>query len=865
MISRTFRFLFSVAGPLLMATSASEVSAAELFRDPSQPVEARVQDLLGRLTLEEKAGLLKTTATGVPRLGIPDYDWWSEGLHGVARAGVATVFPQAIGMAATWDPVLIQQVGDVISTEARAKYEDAQRQGNHQRYYGLTFWSPNINIFRDPRWGRGQETYGEDPFLTSRIGVAFVRGMQGDDPNYLKVAACAKHFAVHSGPEALRHAFNVDPDERDFRETYLPAFEALVREGHVEAVMTAYNSVYGKPAAINPVLYHLLYSEWGFDGHVVSDCGAIADLYKSYKVAADAPAAAAQAVHAGLCITCGAEGGLLAAAVHAGEISVADIDVALGKLIRTQIRLGMFDPPERVSYSKIPLSENDSPAHALLARRTAEESIVLLKNEGVLPLNPAKIRRLAVVGPNADAVTALVGNYNGTPSHPVTILAGLRNRLGAGTTIDYIQGCDYLGSAPSPQTLPASALSHGGQPGLQAEYFDNPKLAGPAKVTRVDTQLDWNWGQGNPVPSLPTENLSARWTGQLTAPETGEYVFTVTADNGVRLTLEGRDIVRIWNEGPTATRTARVALTAGRAVPFKLEYFHTTGSGSVAVRWALAKPDAGFDATVARVRRADAIIYVGGLTADLEGEEMPVHYEGFDGGDRTRIELPRIQEQLLQALQGTGKPVICVLLSGSATAIPWEAEHVPAILAGWYPGEEGGTAMARILFGDVSPAGRLPVTFYRSTADLPAFEDYRMEGRTYRYFKGRALYTFGHGLSYTKFAYAHPVATRVTDAGTTARVEVSVTNAGDVDSDEVVQVYANEPGPDARALRSLCGFTRVHLRAHEQKSVAVPILTTALRRWDLAQHQYSVPAGAWKFSVGGASDELAETVTLQLE
>jgi len=722
-----------------------------VFRDPSRPQAQRVDDLLGRMTLAEKASIMENAFPGIPRLDIPKYDWWNEALHGVARAGPATVFPQAIGLAAMWDEPLMRTVADTVSTEARAKYNEAVRLGQHERYQGLTFWTPNINIFRDPRWGRGQETYGEDPFLTARLGVAFVEGLQGDDPRYLKTAACAKHFAVHSGPEALRHDFDAEPGDFDFHNTYLPAFEALVREAKVAGVMTAYNSLYGHPAAINPMLYDLLYHQWGFTGYVTSDCGAIKDLFTSYKVAADPAEAEAMAVKAGLCVTCGHESPALVDAVHRQLIDEREIDVRLRQLLTILFRLGMFDPPDAVPYSRTAFTENDSPAHAVLALQAARQSIVLLKNDGTLPLRRARLHRVAVIGPSADSVPALVGNYNGTPSAPVTILAGLRAALGAGVAVDYVRGFPYVRASQLPAAPAASA-----------------------------------------------------------APD------PLTAEPGAA---------------------------------------------------------EGSDAALAAARKADVVIFVAGTTAQFEGEEMRAAYEGFSGGDRTQIELPAPQEQALKALQATGKPVVLVLMSGSAVAVPWAQDHVAAILEAWFPGQAGGTALADILLGKVNPSGRLPVTFYRSTADLPAFTDYRMSQRTYRYFSGQALYPFGYGLSYTRFSFGQlsVSSARGGRAGTTDSptgaftASLRVTNAGTREGDEVVQLYATEPaGPWRRDRESLCGFCRVHLAAGESRVVTLKVTPAALRRWDPTHRSIVIPTGAWTFAAGSSSSDLRSSIQVPL-
>jgi beta-glucosidase len=700
-------------------------SGPEYWKDPAQPTGLRVDDLVRRLSLAEKVQQLRNAAPAIPRLGVPAYNYWNECLHGVARAGVATVFPQAIGMAATWDVPLLHDVGDTIATEARAKHNDyaARHDGNSGIYFGLTFWTPNINIFRDPRWGRGQETYGEDPFLTGRLAVGFIRGLQGDDPKYIKAMACAKHFAVHSGPELERHRFDVAPPERDLYETYLPHFEAAVREGRVGAVMGAYNAVDGEPACSSPfLLTDLLRKQWGFKGHVVSDCGAIYDIFANHKVVETPEEAVARAVKAGCDLCCGTDYNSLTRAVRKNLITEKELDTALARVFEARFRLGLFDPPAMVPYAQIPLMENNTPAHEALALRVARESIVLLKNNGLLPLNRAKIRRIAVIGTNSASVPMLLGNYNGTPSRPVTLLEGIRSVAGTNIEVIYAEGC------------PLAILKN---------------------------------GTNRPGPEMLAE-------------------------------------------------------------------------------------------AVAAARSADVVIYVGGIYARLEGEEMRVNYDGFNGGDRTRIELPPGQTDLLKALAATGKPVVFVNCSGSAMALPWTAENIPAILQAWYPGEQGGRAVAEVLFGDVNPSGRLPITFYRSTEDLPAFEDYSMSNRTYRYFAGRPEFAFGHGLSYTRFDYRNAgLKTGKVKAGSSVKLEFNLRNGGALDGDEVAQVYYRHVNPAVPQPRlSLCGFVRVHVPHGQTAKVGMEIPVERFRCWDPEKKQYVVESGDYELLVGAASDDI---------
>lgn len=847
------------AGVFAAALLARAEEQKPLYLDPSQPIEARVRDLVSRMTREEKAAEMMNTTSGVPRLGIPRYDWWNEALHGVARAGEATVFPQAVGLAAMWDEPLMREIAAVIGVEARAKFNGAGENAG-RRYWGLTFWSPNINIFRDPRWGRGQETYGEDPFLTSRLGVAFVRGLQGDDPRYLQAAACAKHFAVHSGPEPLRHVFDVSPSESDLYETYLPAFEALVREARVEAVMTAYNALYGKPCSISPLLYGLL-DRWGFDGHVTSDCGSIADLSRTYKIAKDDAEAEAMSIAAGLNVRCGDNPPALADAVQRGLISEAVVDRQLGELLRTMFRLGLFDPPEQVPFSKIPFSANNSPPHAAVALRAANESMVLLKNDGTLPLDRAKLRRVAVIGPNAASETVLLGNYNGRPTAPVTALAGIKAALGGDVVVEYARGCDYAGTPGGLRPIPRTGLSTGEYAGLMGEYYANRELAGPPAIRRRDRSINLDQGRGRLPTGVPTERMSVRWKGDLLTTLAGDYRLVVTGCGGFRLKLAGETIIDAWTPGEKTESVTR-RLPEGAALPVVLEYFQGEEPTKISLQWEPPGAGSGIADAVEAARRADVVIYVGGVSAQLEGEEMTVDYEGFEGGDRTRIELSTVQERLLEALRGTGRPLVCVLMSGSALAIPALDAHANAILQAWYPGQAGGTAIANVLFGDVNPAGRLPVTFYRATSDLPPFQDYAMANRTYRYFGGQPLYAFGHGLGYTTFKYAPPKVAVASGETPALDVTVRLENTGPRAGDEVVQVYLTPPS--GRERLALGAFARVHLARGETRDVNLRVPAFALRRWSTERHEYLVPKGEWKVMIGASSADIRHTVTVKL-
>jgi beta-glucosidase len=705
-----------------------EITEPPIWHDPSQPLPARANDLIRRMSLAEKVAQLQNGAPAIPRLGLPSYNYWNEALHGVANNGNATVFPEPIGGAAAWNPQLLHQEGTVIGVEGRAKFNDytARHNGDSKWWNGLTFWTPNINIFRDPRWGRGQETYGEDPYLTSEMGIEFVRGIQGDDPNYMLAMACAKHFAVHSGPEPERHRFDARVSERDLYETYLPQFERVVREGKVGGVMGAYNSVNGVPCCASAFLLDdLLRKQWGFAGYVVSDCDAIHNIWgrQDHHYVATPEEAAAVAVKAGCNLCCGGDYNALVRAVQKGLITEKDVDQALYYTLWTRFRLGLFDPPDRVPYSKYTIQDNDTPAHRQVALEIARQSLVLLKNDGLLPLDRSQLKRIAVIGPNGNSRSMLHGNYHGSASHPISILDGIRQLAGTNVEVTFAQGC--------------------------------------------------------PI-TTDTRRGTAPWSGQ---------------DND----------------------TARPV------------------------------PELNAEA-LGQAAKADVVIYVGGITPAQEGEEF----------DRDSIELPEVQEQLVQALQATGKPVVMVNCSGSAIALPWEDEHLPAILQAWYPGQAGGRAVAEVLFGEVNPSGHLPVTFYRATADIPAFTDYSMSNRTYRYFSAKPLYAFGHGLSYTTFDYrGGKLDSKKIAPNGTAKVTFTIKNTGKHAGDEVAQVYfrhVHSAVPQARL--ALCGFARVHLNPGKSAKVAVEVPADRLRYWDTGKNQYAVETGDYEFLIGAASDDI---------
>ncbi len=842
--------LLITLSPVVPQTSTSGQTPAPPYKNTALPIEKRVDDLVARMTLEEKVSQMMNAAAPIERLGIPAYDWWNETLHGVARAGYATVFPQAIGLAATWDADLIHKVADVASTEARAKHHEFARQNDRGRYKGLTFWSPNINIFRDPRWGRGQETFGEDPYLTARLGVAFVKGLQGDDPRYWKVVSTPKHFAVHSGPEPERHSFDAAAGERDLQETYLPAFRATVVEGRAGAVMCAYNRLNGEPCCANQKLTKLLRKEWGFTGHVVSDCGAIDDIYKFHGVAKTEAEASAMSVKAGTDLSCGREYRALVKAVKDGLISEAEIDTSLRRLMTARFRLGMFDPPEMVSYARIPISVVNAPAHGELALKAARESIVLLKNENnTLPL-PKAIKTLAVIGPNADAPEVLLGNYNGQPLKSVTPLAGIREKAGSTTKVLSALGSTLTGDAGA--TVPASATPGG----FRAEYFNNRELRGDPVMVRTDEQINFDWSRGRPAPAVNEDGFSVRWTGKFVPPETGQYQLGAMADDGVRVYLDGQLLVDAWTGNQASqirTVMKEVNLVAGRAYNVRMEYYEDIRNAIAKFFWSFPQFSERLTAEAVNLaRQADAVVLVLGISPALEGEEMQVNVAGFRGGDRTDLALPKAQEDLLKAVTATGKPVTLVLLNGSALAVNWANENVPAILDAWYPGEAGGTAIADVLFGDYNPGGRLPVTFYKSVDQLPPFEDYRMQGRTYRFFQGEPLYPFGFGLSYTRFKYDNlKLSARSVKAGASLRVSVSVQNTGVRAGDEVVQLYLTDAAASVPVpIRSLAGIRRVFLKPGEKQNLSFMLTPEQMTVID-DQGKRVIEPGEFLVTVGG--------------
>jgi beta-glucosidase len=858
-----------------------QAAAAMPFRNPSLPIEQRVDDLVSRLTLEEKTSQTIDRAIAIPRLDIPAYNWWNEGLHGIARSGFATMFPQAIGNAATWDAPLVQQIGTVVSTEARAKYNNAIRHNVHDRYYGLTIWSPNINIFRDPRWGRGQETYGEDPFLTATLGTAFVRGIQGDDPHYLRAVATPKHYAVHSGPESTRHEADVDPTERDLWDTYLPAFRATITQGNADSIMCAYNRIDKFPACGSQMLLgDILRSDWKFSGYVVSDCDAVDDFSQphGHHYAPDNEHGSALAVIAGTDLDCGSAYKWLTPAVQHNLLTEAQLDVTVKRLFTTRMRLGMFDPPASVPFSSIPFSVVNSNENSSLALRAARESMVLLKNDDhILPLNPARTRTIAVVGPLAASLIGLEGNYNAIPLHPILPIDGIVSEFGTDHVL-YAQGSAYVadGELPVPRTLLHPSLDSNEQ-GLRAEYFAQPNFDGAPEVTRTDREIDFDWSSVNPVPGLSNnttdQSFAVRWTGAIAMPSAGTYDFQLRLPRCG--TCDGKVAFALYFDGKAVQPTAPPTDAMGKlppsgrnfggiqrfSIPFadtaphalRIEYTQTgrIQGAMVAFEW-IPKPQQLLDEAIAAAKKSDAVIAFVGLTPRLEGEEMRVNAKGFSGGDRTSIDLPDVQQQLLESVAKTGKPVIVVLLNGSALAVNWAARNARAIVEAWYPGQSGGQAIAETLSGKNNPAGRLPITFYTGVDQLPAFDDYSMANRTYRYFKGKPLFSFGDGLSYSTFTYKNlKLSASTLRAGDPLTVEADLINSGSLAGDEVAELYLTPPHTDVSPSLALAAFERVHLAAGESKHLTFALDPRALSQVD-DKGERAVTAGRYQISLGSS-------------
>ncbi len=854
------RTFVSLAAFLIASRLFAQNAGQPAYLNASLPVEQRAADLVHRMTVEEKVSQLVNQSRAVPRLIVPDYDWWSESLHGVARNGT-TEFPEPVGLAATFDTDAIHRMAIVIGTEGRASYVRGLRDGHSDIFEGLDFWAPNVNIFRDPRWGRGQETYGEDPFLTARMGVAFVTGMQGDDPKYYRVISTPKHYAVHSGPESTRHTADVTVSKHDEVDTYLPAFRATVTEAKAGSVMCAYNSVNGQPACVSEfLLQDQLRGRWGFQGYVVSDCDAVINIFRDHHFTKTQAEASALAVKRGMDNECidfakvkdDHDYKPYLEAYKQGNLKESEIDTALIRLFTARIKLGMFDPPEIVPYSKINEKDLNTAEHRAMARAVANESMVLLKNDGTLPLKSGPVK-IALVGPLADQTRYLLGNYNGVPTHTVSVLEGLKAEF-PDAQIRFVAGTQFL--RDDGDAIPVSALTTSdGQPGLNLEFAtgdifgEKATIVASRKVTTVDLKAE----------DVPEEvkgkyPMRAEWSGFITPTETSDYSIGMRIQFGfARVLVDGKPVAQGWagNNESAEAKIGHIHLEKGKKVSLKVGYSQVNAEPIRAqLIWSKYDPKPNPEAILA-AKAADVVVAVLGITSELEGEEMPVSEEGFQGGDRTNINLPRPEEELLQAVTATGTPVVLVLANGSALSVNWAKEHVNAILESWYAGEEGGTAIAQTLSGKNNPAGRLPVTFYTGIEQLPPFDDYAMKGRTYRYLQAKPLYPFGYGLNYTKFSYRRlRLLNKEIKAGDPLSAEVTVTNTGKRGGDEVVQLYISFPNVPGAPLRALRGFKRIHLEQGASEKV----------RFDLKDRDLSmvtetgepvIAEGTYSVSIGG--------------
>lgn len=861
------------------------------YQNPELSAEERAEDLLGRLTLEEKTQLMMDVSPAIPRLGIPEFHWWSEALHGIGRNGIATVFPITMGMAATFNDHLVYQAFTAASDEARAKNTEARQKNNIRRYRGLSFWTPNINIFRDPRWGRGQETYGEDPYLTTRMGLAVVNGLQGQEfswssdisssssstrntsstsstRKYKKLFACAKHYAVHSGPEWNRHEFNIEQlPERDLWETYLPAFKALVKEGNVKEIMCAYQAIDGEPCCGNTrYLHRILRDEWGFQGIVTSDCGAIDDFYKPgrHHFVKTEEDAAAQAVIAGTDVECGSVYRSLPEAVRTGKITEQQLDTSLRRLLIGRFELGDFDPDEQVEWTKIPMSVVASKEHKQIALEAAQQSIVLLKNNGILPLNSKLVTRnpkLVVMGPNANDSTMMWGNYNGQPTQTITILQGIRQYL---PNVPFIQGCTWT-RKEVPTSMFNQVFTDDGRPGLQANYWNNERMEGlPAIAIRLTEPLHLdNGGNTAFAPGVNLEHFTARYEGVFRPQQDGEVTFDMLNDDYSMLVFNGDTLLNRTNGHGVRDAHLTYKVEAGKSYPLQLVYVQHTGHAMLQFDINMTDHSAEalspLTAPQSPLKDADIVIFVGGISPRLEGEEMKVSEDGFKGGDRTSIELPQVQREWLANLKKAGKRIIYVNCSGSAIALTPEDEIADAIVQGWYGGEKGGQAVADVLFGAYNPCGKLPITFYKSTNDLPDFLDYRMTNRTYRYFKGEPLYPFGYGLSYTTFEIGEPQYIY-------NKVRVRVKNTGKREGTEVVQVYMRNTADTEGPLKTLRAYQRVNLKAGESKTVEIDFPHNRFEGWDSETNTMRVVPGKYELMVGPSSaDNDLKKITVDIQ
>ena len=838
------------------------------YKNPALSPEERANDLVGRLTLEEKAALMQNTSPAIPRLGIKAYDWWNEALHGVGRAGLATVFPQAIGMGASFNNELLYDVFTAVSDEARAKNTEFSKEGGLKRYQGLTMWTPNINIFRDPRWGRGQETYGEDPYLTGQMGMAVVRGLQGPEgEKYDKLHACAKHYAVHSGPEWNRHSFNAENiNPRDLWETYLPAFKDLVQKAHVKEVMCAYNRFEGEPCCgSNRLLMQILRDEWGYKEIVVSDCWAISDFYNkgAHETDPDKQHASAKAVLSGTDVECGDSYASLPEAVKEGLIDEKQIDISLKRLMKARFELGEMDEPSQVSWAQIPYSVVDSKEHRELALRMARESLVLLQNnQSLLPLN--KNLKVAVVGPNANDSVMQWGNYNGFPSHTITLLEGIREYLPESQII-YEPGCDLTSDVTLQSVFQQCSMD--GKQGFSAKYWNNTKQEGTPDVTNhISTPFHFiTTGATTFAAGINLQDFSASYESVFRPAKSEDIAFRFQTQGITKLSIDGKEVAAGMNF-KNKSKVYTLQAEAGKEYRIKIDFAFRNRDAALDFDMGREVP-VDLKQTVDKVKEADVIIFAGGISPAVEGEEMHVNIPGFKGGDRETIELPSIQSRLLAELKKAGKKIVFVNFSGSAIALTPESKTCDAILQAWYPGQAGGTAIANVLFGDYNPAGRLPVTFYKSIDQLPDFEDYNMQGHTYRYMTETPLYPFGYGLSYTSFAYKNAKLSKdKINANENLTVTLDIQNTGKIDGDEVAQLYIKNPNDPKGPLKSLQGFKRTHIAAGETQTISFELTPKAFWSFNDETQTMEVRPGKYEILYGPSSaDKDLKSLTLTIE
>jgi len=827
------------------------------YLNTNLPIPQRVNDIISKLSLQQKIKLLMNKGKAIDSNGlkIPAYNWWNECLHGVARAGKATVFPQAIGLAATFDTLLMSRVANAISDEARAKHEYFAKRDQRGIYTGLNFWTPNINIFRDPRWGRGMETYGEDPLLTSTMANVFIRGLQGNDNKYFKTIATIKHFVAHSGPEEGRSGFNVNVSDNDLWETYTLAFKSAVKNAHVYSLMCAYNAFRSEPCCSNDYLMNdLLRKQWGFKGFIVTDCGAVSNIYRkgAHEKVPTAEEASARAIKAGVDLECGSAFNALDKAMAKNLITEAELDNALRRLFTARFLLGSFDNPNDVAFTKIPYRVVESKQHIQLSMEAARKSIVLLKNKNnILPLKKT-IKTLAVIGPNADDEEVLLANYHGLPSAIITPLTGLKNALPQ-TKILFAQGAQHADGLPVPKLIAAEYLFSNKEMsahGLTGDYYNNNKFSGAPVLSRVDSVINFLWINNAPDPAMNPFSFSVRWQGYLKVPADGEYSLDMYGSSNFELLLDDSSLFKYSNTDGADHKYTIVTLHADRLYPLKINYSNTGANAIVKLNWELPNP--GYAAEAIEVaKKADAIVLCMGLSPRIEGEQMDIALDGFNQGDRTKLALPLVQQNLIKKITALGKPVILVLVNGSAVAINWEKENVAAIVESWYGGQQAGTAIADVLTGKFNPSARLPVTFYTSENELPAFEDYNMKGRTYRYYAGKPLYEFGYGLSYTNFTYSNLKIQPVFKVGDVIKVSVDVQNTGKMNGDEVVQLYVkNLQTMESTPLLTLKGFSKIYLKKGEKKTVSFSLKPTDFS-YISAESKRMVSAGNFQISIGG--------------